>query len=414
MPSDAARRGHNLGTTPTHADPSAPTQPRLRARLACGRQPAPASRIRAFGGVSSQGATVPDRHGPVEQSGSASPWHLPFRAPQAYLGPKWVQAWTHGDPRTPTMASLTERLSKAGDISSTVRWREAGSVAATPDLPPLEGSRGVATQSGGHRGGPASGPTTRHLDPGAASHPRPGVAPVHRTSHGRGRPVHDRQAPVGLPDVDQVGARPPLPSRGDRRHRHAAPQHQRADRRRAGSARGRHRTEASTAGGLLLHLGARPHEALSLRVRDLDDGYVTLTSKKKQARGRTGRRRLPLPASLRRDLGTRAANASADELVSGVNDRSVVSISFGTARAATFYILDHDPGEVVIAVGDGVLGRLHDGICVEPGGSAGGPVAVEAGATGSGVRWAGTQSWKVPWQSGWADAGHLAGAHPAP
>ena len=67
-------------------------------------------------------------------------------------------------------------------------------------------------------------------------------------------------------------------------------------------------------------MGARPHEALSLRVRDLDDGYVTLTSKKNQARGRTGRRRLPLPASLRSDLEARAANASADELVFGVTD----------------------------------------------------------------------------------------------
>lgn len=70
----------------------------------------------------------------------------------------------------------------------------------------------------------------------------------------------------------------------------------------------------------LATMGARPHEALGLRRRDVDDGYVTLTSRKKQARGRTGRRRLPLPATLRAELDDHVALLAADELVFGVTD----------------------------------------------------------------------------------------------
>ncbi len=70
----------------------------------------------------------------------------------------------------------------------------------------------------------------------------------------------------------------------------------------------------------LATMGPRPHEALNLRPRDLDDGYVELNSKKKHARGQTGRRRLPLPASLSADLDTHVAGMGPDELVFGVTD----------------------------------------------------------------------------------------------
>lgn len=70
----------------------------------------------------------------------------------------------------------------------------------------------------------------------------------------------------------------------------------------------------------LATMGARPHEALALRSRDVDDGYVTLTSQKKQARGRTGRRRLPLPATLGAAVDDQIDGLSADELVFGVSD----------------------------------------------------------------------------------------------
>ncbi|MBS3941515.1 MAG: site-specific integrase [Actinobacteria bacterium] len=70
----------------------------------------------------------------------------------------------------------------------------------------------------------------------------------------------------------------------------------------------------------LATMGARPHEALGLRTRDIDDGYATLTSQKKQARGRTSQRRLPLPASLHTGLKTHTADMNADELVFGVTD----------------------------------------------------------------------------------------------
>lgn len=53
----------------------------------------------------------------------------------------------------------------------------------------------------------------------------------------------------------------------------------------------------------LATMGARPHEALALRARGISGGYVTLISDKRQARGSSGRRRLPLPASSSRRSG---------------------------------------------------------------------------------------------------------------
>jgi len=70
----------------------------------------------------------------------------------------------------------------------------------------------------------------------------------------------------------------------------------------------------------LATMGARPHEALGLRARDLGDGYVTLASNKRQARGSSGRRRLPLPTCLCAGLDVRIAGLSPDELVFGVPD----------------------------------------------------------------------------------------------
>lgn len=67
-------------------------------------------------------------------------------------------------------------------------------------------------------------------------------------------------------------------------------------------------------------MGARPHEALGLRARDVSAGYVTLTSKKNQARGNSGRRRLPLPWSLCTRLDAHVATLQGDELVFGVTD----------------------------------------------------------------------------------------------
>jgi integrase len=70
----------------------------------------------------------------------------------------------------------------------------------------------------------------------------------------------------------------------------------------------------------LATMGARPHEALGLRGRDVDDGYVTLTSQKRNARGASGRRRLPLPTTLHAELGQHLAGRADDELVFGVTD----------------------------------------------------------------------------------------------
>ena len=70
----------------------------------------------------------------------------------------------------------------------------------------------------------------------------------------------------------------------------------------------------------LATIGARPHEALALRARDCGDGYVTLASNKRRARGSSGRRRLPLPTSLRTRLEVHIAGLAPDELVFGVTD----------------------------------------------------------------------------------------------
>jgi len=70
----------------------------------------------------------------------------------------------------------------------------------------------------------------------------------------------------------------------------------------------------------LATMGARPHEALGLRARDVAGGYVALTSKKRQARGNSGRRRLPLPRTLSIQLDAHIAGFEPDELVFGVTD----------------------------------------------------------------------------------------------
>ena len=67
-------------------------------------------------------------------------------------------------------------------------------------------------------------------------------------------------------------------------------------------------------------MGVRPHEALTLKARDVTDGYVTVTSKKKQASGRGGRRRLPLPKPLWKRLEAHVAELGSDDLVFGVTD----------------------------------------------------------------------------------------------
>lgn len=282
------------------------------------------------------------------------------------LGTDWAQRPTHWDPRGPTMASLSERPGKSG-TSYTVRWRERGTQQRKTFRRKKEAEawqRKAEDIEEAHRLGRPLATSTQAL----------------RRTFAQEWPrfIERRKAEVGPSTVDKhewvyrVWIEPVL---GNRKLGTIAPEDLRGlleDAKVAGrgvdtriaiyqavnmlldNALGRdgHRCRTDVTVGtatrerdinvltdreldrlivataqahrllvdFLATMGARPHEALGLRARDVSAGYVTLTSKKNQARGNSGRRRLPLPRSLCTRLDAHIAALQGDELVFGVTD----------------------------------------------------------------------------------------------